>query len=220
MAESLNKKPARTYPRVPTRFPVEYTAEGRTVHAHASTLGGGGIFLEDPAAPPPGTEITLRLRPARHLPVIEVAARVIYAIAGKGSGIQFTQINPEHQHLILRLIHHKRGDKRKFPRVALATQIYCEELMSLAFSRDVSAGGMLIETRAPLPVGSQINVRFNLDDGGPIVVAEARVKYSVEKLGMGVEFIDLAPADRRRLENFVAASSPQSVPTTKSNPVR
>lgn len=74
--------------------------------------------------------------------------------------------------------------------------------MTLAFSRDLCEGGMFIETRQPLEVGSQLHVRFNLEDQGPIVVASAKVCYVVQKLGMGVEFVELVPDDRTRIRRF------------------
>jgi uncharacterized protein (TIGR02266 family) len=212
----VDRENLRQFPRVPAHFSVDYTVGSKSFRCQASTLGGGGLFLEDSAAYPLGTELSLRFRPARHLPLVEASAVVRYNVPGKGCGVKFTRINPQHHEMILRLIHHKTGDKRKFPRVALATQIYCEALMSLAFSRDVSLGGMFIETHDPLPVGSQIELRFHLNDGGPIVTATAEVRYSVTRLGMGVQFIDMAPSDRKRIADYVAKSEPLSEPAATS----
>jgi c-di-GMP-binding flagellar brake protein YcgR len=98
------------------------------------------------------------------------------------------------------------ANRRRYPRVPLATQIYCQECMSVAFSRDLSQGGMFIETHDPARVGSEVTVRFHLGDGGPIVVALAEVKYSIAKLGMGVEFVEMSPADHKRIDDCVARS--------------
>jgi c-di-GMP-binding flagellar brake protein YcgR len=153
-----------------------------------------------------GSEISLRFRPAKHLPVVQVRGRVCYTLPGRGSGVEFIEIRDEDHEMILRLIRHKLANRRSSPRVPLATQIYCQECMSLAFSRDLSQGGMFIEAHDPAPVGSQVNLRFHLNDGGPIVVALAEVKYSVTKLGMGVEFVEMSPADRKRIDDYVARS--------------
>jgi len=202
----------RRFPRVPTRFRVEYTVGDKTARGRASTLGGGGLFLLSPAVLSPDTEVVLRFRPAKHLPLIEAKGKVRYALPGKGSGVEFTQLSEENFHLILRLIHHKVANRRKHSRAPLATQVYCRECMSLAFSRDVSLGGMFIETHNPLPVGSQVSLRFHLNDGGPIVVTAAEVKYSVQKLGMGVELVELSPTDRKRIADYVASSPKSSQP--------
>jgi len=200
-----------------TILPVKYTLGDRTVRARASSLGGGGLFLQDQELPE-GTEISLRFRPARHLPVIQARGVVRYTLPGKGSGVEFTQIRPESHQMILRLIHSKSANRREHPRVPLATQIYCQESMSLAFSRDVSRGGMFVETRDPLPIGSEITIRFHLNDGGPIVVALAEVKYHVTKLGMGVQFLELSPEDCKRIDDYVAKSPHLAEPNSNTDP--
>ncbi len=174
-----------------------------TFRTQASTLGGGGIFFGVQAPPAPGSEFIVRFRPAKHLPVIQAKVKVCYHVQGKGVAVEFTDISPQHRQLILRLIHHKSADKRKLPRAPLAAQIECQQCLSLAFARDVSIGGMFIDTKKPLPVGSRLNLRFNLDDGGPIVVTVAEVVYEVEKLGMGIQFSELAVPDRKRIEGYI-----------------
>jgi len=215
----LTRDEQRRFPRVPAKFHVEYTVGNKTARGQASTLGGGGLFLLSPAILSPGTEVVLRFRPAKHLPFIEAKGKVRYALPGKGSGVEFTQLSEANLHLILRLIHHKLANRRKHSRAPLATQVYCRECMSLAFARDVSLGGMFIETRNPLPVGSQVSLRFHLNDGGPIVMTAAEIKYSVQKLGMGVEFVELSPADRKRIAAHIAgAAKPSGPPNSASRP--
>jgi c-di-GMP-binding flagellar brake protein YcgR len=209
----------RRFPRVPTKFRVEYTVGDKTARGRASTLGGGGLFLLSPAVLSPDTEVVLRFRPSKHMPLIEAKGKVRYALPGKGSGVEFTQLSEENFHLILRLIHHKLANRRRYSRAPLATQVYCRECMSLAFSRDASLGGMFIETHNPLPVGSQVSLRFHLNDGGPIVVTAAEVKYSVQELGMGVEFVELSPTDRKRIAAHIAsAAKPSGPPNSDPRP--
>ena len=214
----MKRKEIRKYPRVPATFTVDCTTREKTVRGHASTLGGGGLFLQGAQSFPLGAEIDVRFRPARHLPFLQAKARVCYVIPGKGSGVEFVRITPEQQHLILRLIHHKTSNRRKFPRAALATQIYSEDAMSLAFSRDVSLGGMFIETQNPSPLGTEVDLRFHLNDGQPIVVAEAVVKYHVAKLGMGIEFTEMTRADRKRIEDYITKMPPLPEPAARTEP--
>jgi c-di-GMP-binding flagellar brake protein YcgR len=202
----LKKPNARKYPRVPSKFTVEYTVGDRKLRARASTLGGGGLFLEKSEALSPGWEIGVRFRPARHLPFVEARAKVCYVSPNQGAGLEFTEISSQHHQVLLRLIHHKTANRRQFPRASLATQIQCEGCMALAYSRDVSAGGMFVETTVPCEKGSRVELRFHLNDGGPVILAKAEVKYLVPKLGMGVEFVDLSPSDRERIENYVQGS--------------
>ncbi len=202
----MNQKHIRKYPRISVSIPVEYSVDNKTFRERATTLGGGGLFLNLHHPPPAGTEIILRFRPAKHLPVIEAAGQVRYQVPGKGAALEFVRISPEHRRLLLRLIHNKSRDKRKHPRATLAAQIQCDECTSLALARDVSIGGMFIETREPLAIGARVNLRFNLDDNDPIVVVVAEVTYEVVKLGMGVQFIDIAPHDQKRIEAYVVRS--------------
>jgi c-di-GMP-binding flagellar brake protein YcgR len=192
---------------VSVSFPVEFTVGDETFRERASALSGGGLFFAGLENLEPGTAVSIQFRPAKHLPVIEAKARVCSRLPGEGTALEFTEIQPEHRQMLLRLIHHKTADKRRYPRAALATQIECQQCVSLACSRNVSSGGMFVETAQPLPVDTRINVRFNLDDDGPVVTALAQVTYQVVKLGMGIEFVDLSPADRKRIEAYVARSA-------------
>lgn len=206
--EKLRKKDLRKYPRVPARFPVEYSLGEKTFRTHASTLGGGGLFIDDGQLHPPGAEIQVRFRPAKHLPYFRARARICYIVKGKGSGVEFTDIVPEDRQLILRLIHHKTASRRESPRVPLATQINIEDSMALAFSRDLSVGGMFIETKVPYEPGTPIDLRFHLSDDTPVVIASALVRYLVPNMGMGVQFTEMEWEDRHRIKQFVAASAP------------
>lgn len=208
-------KNSRKYPRVEASFPVEYTVADRKVRGRASILGGGGLFIKGESLPP-GTELLLRFRPAKHLPIIQAKGKAVHHAPGQGTGVEFTRISPHDQQSLLRWIHHRRAERRTYPRVALVTQVYCAEYMSLAFSRDVSMGGMFIKMKDPPAAGSRVTLRFHLDDGGPIVVATADVRYIVPKLGVGVQFYDMPPADRRRLAAYVAEGT--VLPEPKPNP--
>lgn len=195
------------FPRVNVDLPVEVSYSGGTLRQRVTTLGGGGMFLAltDPFSI--GVEIDVRFRPAKHLPVIQARARTLYQIRSRGLGVQFTEIDPEHRQMLLRLIHHRLAEQRKDPRAPLVTQVTCEQGMSLAFSRDISQGGMFVETPQPVAVGSQVGLRFHLNDGGPVIVASGEVTYQVGKLGMGVRFSEVSPTDRNRIEAYVAKSA-------------
>ena len=209
LGEKLRKKDLRKYPRVAARFPVEYSVGEKTVRAHASTLGGGGLFIDDgQQLQPLGTEIQVRFRPAKHLPYFQARARICYVVEGKGGGVEFTDISLGDRQLILRLIHHKTANRREAPRIPLATQIHIDDSMALAFSRDLSVGGMFIETKLPCEIGTPIDLRFHLSDDTPVVIASALVRYVVANMGMGVQFTEMEWEDRNRIKHFVAASAP------------
>jgi type IV pilus assembly protein PilZ len=172
-------------------------------------LGGGGLFLTRTDGLEPGQEVSLRFRPARHLPVISAKGRVRYILPDKGAGIEFTEISPEDRHTLLRLIHLRTADRRHHPRAPLATQIECDRCMTLAFSRDVSLGGMFIETSEPLPVDALLTVRFNLSPLDKVVSTSARVAYHLVKMGMGVVFTNLSAEDREAIREYIEHAEPQ-----------
>ncbi len=160
---------------------------------------------------PCGAELVVRFRTARHHAFIQTRARVVYTLPDLGSGVEFTDINPEDLQQILRSIHGNKANRRKMPRVPLATQIHIQDTMGLAYSRDLSVGGIFIDTKETAKLGTRVDLRFNLNDDGPAVIASGEVRYVVPKMGMGVQFTDVSADDRKRIENFVE-SSPDVLP--------
>jgi c-di-GMP-binding flagellar brake protein YcgR len=200
----LNPGPHRKYPRIGVNFAVEYAVGGQAIRRRATTLGGGGLFLTGEGPDTPGMEVSLRFRPAKHLPPMLAKGIVRYLIPGKGAAVEFTEIAPEDRQVLLRLIHRRTGERRRSPRVPLVTQVEGQGLMSLAYSRDVSVGGMFLEGTELPPPGSRLVLRFNLDESGAAVITEAKVMYTVAKMGMGVQFIDLSRENRERIETYIA----------------
>ncbi len=61
---------------------------------------------------------------------------------------------------------------------------------------------MLIETKENLTEGSEVRLRFPLDDGGPIVIVTAQIRFALHNSGVGVRFLDLPPADADRIRQI------------------
>jgi c-di-GMP-binding flagellar brake protein YcgR len=203
MGSLLRVKYTRTYPRLAVDLPVEILLSETSLRERATSLGGGGMFLAVTAPLEVGTEVVIRFRPAKHLPVIPVKAKVLYQIPGQGTAVEFTEIQPEHRQALVRLILYRRSHVRKVPRARMVAQVICPELLTLAYSRDISVGGMFIETHQSLPVDTRMNLRFHLEDDSPIVTAEAVVAYEVVGLGIGVRFWWISLEDRQRIADFV-----------------
>ncbi len=201
---------SRKYPRVAAKVPVIFKLGETTARIHSSNLGGGGMRLIGSDLPC-GAELVVRFRTARHRAFIQAKARVIYTLPDLGSGVEFTDIDPEHLQQILRAIHGNKANRRKAPRVPLATQIHIQDSMALAYSRDLSVGGIFIDTKENCKIGTHVDLRFHLNDDGPVVIASGDVRYVVPKMGMGVQFTELSPEARKRIEKFVE-SSPDVLP--------
>jgi c-di-GMP-binding flagellar brake protein YcgR len=214
----LAKAYARQYPRLSVSMTIDYSVGEKSFRGAVKTLSGGGLFLSSVEGLEAGKEILIRFRPAKHLPVISAQAKILYVLPEKGAGVEFTEIVPEDRNALLRLIHQKTRDRRLNPRAPLATQVQCDQCMSLAFSRDISLGGMFIETDDLLPVGSALTVRFNLEQREKVVTASAQVTYGIEKMGIGVVFTAIGQEDcdaiRHYLESLPAVTAPAKTKTT------
>jgi hypothetical protein len=97
------------------------------------------------------------------------------------------------------------SDKRRQQRIPVDLWIECERAGELYFQRatNLSVGGAYFEKTIPLPVGTRVALKFALPGdeqelrcGGEIVTAK--------DLGMGVTFLNLAPADQERIEVLIA----------------
>lgn len=96
-------------------------------------------------------------------------------------------------------------DKRRQRRAKLITEVKCEAMSrdELLVTRDVSPGGLFVTTKTPLPLESAVRVAFSLAAGSPAISCSGRVVYSMQGLGMGIEFVDLNEEGRLALQKFV-----------------
>jgi len=96
-------------------------------------------------------------------------------------------------------------DRRRYPRACPTTEVHCELLGNdeLFTIRDVSAGGAFIETPQPLPAASEVTVSVHLRPQDPLVSCAGRVVYSLDGVGMGIEFFDLSGELGRAVEKLL-----------------
>jgi c-di-GMP-binding flagellar brake protein YcgR len=193
----------RQFPRAQVTFPVDCVAGNLKFHSQAANLGGGGVFVHSPQRLLPDAEIVIQFRPAKHLPVVKVKGKVRFQLPGLGFGVEFQGLSEITRQALLRLIHHRTIGHRNNLRVPLVTQVSFGDGQALALVKDISIGGMFIETRHPPPSGSPIQLRFNLDPDSPVVVAVAHVSYVVKAAGMGVQFVEIQPEDQRRIQAYI-----------------
>ncbi|MFZ0963619.1 MAG: PilZ domain-containing protein [Terriglobia bacterium] len=96
-------------------------------------------------------------------------------------------------------------ERRQYRRVRLVTQVHCHALErhEMLVTRDVSVGGMFINVQNPLPVDSDLSLTFRLDPAQPAITCRAKVAFSRNGLGMGVQFLDLSFDLRQMIQAFV-----------------
>ena len=94
-------------------------------------------------------------------------------------------------------------ERRAAPRLDKVFRVYLEgeHGMGLGVARNISEGGMFVETRVPHPIGSQVRITVPSDSGEMTAVAEVRyvchlmgrapaVQHGPLALrGMGVKFL-------------------------------
>ncbi len=113
-------------------------------------------------------------------------------------------------------------DRRRHRRLTLIREIEYEVKGGKVQKRlaDLSVGGMFIDTQKPLQPGSILTVRVRLPNYHEPVVATAEVKYAHEGIGMGVQFLDLKPEDREKIEKLVEKLYSQIMPPDQGLPYK
>jgi hypothetical protein len=77
------------------------------------------------------------------------------------------------------------SERRQGPRLDKVFRVYLEgdQGCGLGIARNISEGGMFVETRSPQAIGSQVRITFPSDAGDMLAVAE--VRYVCHLLGRG-----------------------------------
>jgi uncharacterized protein (TIGR02266 family) len=114
------------------------------------------------------------------------------------------------QHIIPSLAPHLFPDnfnRRSSPRVVLGIPIQYRfgNTIAAALTLNLSHGGIAIRTTSPLEAGSKIKVRFRMPGSKRDVDAEGRVSWSDRRVGMGIQFEIVEPANQGIIDAFVDA---------------
>jgi uncharacterized protein (TIGR02266 family) len=114
------------------------------------------------------------------------------------------------QHILPSLAPHLFPDnfnRRSSPRVVLGIPIQYRfgNTIAAALTLNLSHGGIAIRTTSPLDAGSKVKVRFRMPGSRSEVDAEGRVAWSDRRVGMGIQFEIVGPANQALIDNFVDA---------------
>ena len=69
---------------------------------------------------------------------------------------------------------------------------------------DLSPKGMFIHLNRYYPHGAVLKLQFTLARSGHEIHTRAEVRYCLEGVGIGVEFVDISEADQQAIETEVA----------------
>jgi uncharacterized protein (TIGR02266 family) len=114
------------------------------------------------------------------------------------------------QHILPSLAPHLFPDnfnRRSSPRVVLGIPIQYRygNTIAAALTLNLSHGGIAIRSTSPLDNGSKIRVRFRMPGSKKDIDAEGRVAWSDRRVGMGIQFEQVDPANQTIIDNFVDA---------------
>jgi uncharacterized protein (TIGR02266 family) len=114
------------------------------------------------------------------------------------------------QHILPSLAPHLFPDnfnRRGSARVVLGIPIAYRfgNTIAAALTLNLSRGGLAIRTTSPLDIGSQARVRFRLPGSKRDIDIEARIVWSDRRVGMGLQFEKVEPADQAAVDEFVDA---------------
>ena len=100
-------------------------------------------------------------------------------------------------------------NRRASPRVPVGVPISFRAGRTIAGATtlDVSKGGLAVRTMNPLPPGTAVHITLRLPGTGSEIEATGRVAWSDRKVGMGVQFEQIAAADQDILEKYVDRGS-------------
>jgi len=98
-------------------------------------------------------------------------------------------------------------NRRGSPRVVLGIPIAYRfgNTIAAAVTLNIGRGGVAIRTTSPLEEAARARVRFRLPSSKHDVDADASVAWSDRRVGMGMQFERIDPADQAAVEDFVDA---------------
>jgi PilZ domain len=93
-----------------------------------------------------------------------------------------------------------REERRRFDRSRLIVDLFFngDDATGIASTKDISAGGLYMNTDSEIPEGSVLTLRIPI--GGKHVVVNAEVMYSNPGHGVGVRFQGLSDEDRELMQ--------------------
>ena len=93
-------------------------------------------------------------------------------------------------------------EKRKYLRLQFGFWIHDKSGKETWVAEDISVGGCFIKALEKAPIGSRIDLLFQLPGSSRHIEATGEVKHTKEK-GMGLEFLDMGREEKDEVDRFV-----------------
>ncbi len=113
------------------------------------------------------------------------------------------------------------AERRADPRadVNLEVRYRSAQDFMLAYAKNISGGGICIRTAKPLPLNSEVQVRFSLpgiptpfEIKGLVVWTNPYASQTAFPTGMGIKFLELGPDEKKTIDEFVRSQLAGSRP--------
>jgi PilZ domain len=97
-----------------------------------------------------------------------------------------------------------QDERRRYERSRLIIDVFFDgaDLTGVASTKDISPGGLYMNTQAELPEGAVLTLRIPFE--GRDVVCNGEVVYSNPGRGVGITFQGLSDEDRAHVESALA----------------
>lgn len=186
---------------------VEYTCQETTSREKGRLVGAAALVINTLRREPTDSAVEVRFRPRPESPLIE-AKGFVSAHLKDGVRVHFTEISDDHRKHLLEILFPPGSERRTTRRVSLVTQMrtIVGGRQLVGYTRDISEGGIFVETETPPERGTEVTLRFKLTEDGPIHEARATVVYSIGGEGMGLRFWQLPATVREAIELFIGQS--------------
>jgi len=115
------------------------------------------------------------------------------------------------QHIVPALAPHlfpNQYNRRANPRAVLGIPVAYRlgNTIAAAVTLNISRGGVAIRTTSPLDPGTLVKARFRLPGAAREMEVEAQVRWAERRVGMGLEFTRIDPADQNAIDEFVRSN--------------
>jgi hypothetical protein len=209
---ALMKIERRRAERLPLEIPVFCTLgedpNGPARELRSFDVGEGGIALRVKDDPDAVTgKVHLRFQLPGSGTVLGIPGEVAWKNERGIAGLRFMQVSLEQRDVLRDWIRTRTGEAGRDDDAAMPCRL-----------TDLTPGGCYLATQTPLPLATRVVLR--MQSGAATVRVAGNVRCTHPETGMGLDFLQSTPAQKRDVENLIEAlcSNPGQVPELTVEP--
>jgi CheY-like chemotaxis protein len=171
-------------------------------------------FLDLHMPPPDGIELARQMRASsvnRRTLIVMISGHDDRTLLTRAfdAGANFFLFKPLDRQILLRLIRVTQGpiegERRRHTRLKFQCKVsveWAQEILN-GTTLDLSLGGLLVQARRVLPVGSRVRINLELTPGKPPLRLAARVVRVAGNDCMGLQVEDASTVEKKRFQEFL-----------------